>query len=120
MAARRKAAASYLLAAQRCECLSGHVALAGVGEELRRFVEWEPLDVRHFVRVLLGQVAELPGLVSEQVEADHLEDPLALPRVHVADVAELADELAAGAGLLLHLPHGCGLGLLALADPALR
>ena len=36
------------------------------------------------------------------------------------DVAELADERAARARLLLDLPHGRRLGLLTLADPALR
>src|SRR5215510_1228196 len=105
MAARLKAAASYLLAAHRRERFSGHVALAGIREQARRLVERQPLDVCHLVRVLLRQVAELAGFVAEQEEADDLEDALSLPRVHVADVAELPDELAAGTGLLLDLPH---------------
>src|SRR5436190_22847767 len=105
MAARRKAAASYLLAGERRECFTGHVAFTGVGEHARRLVEGQPLHVGHLVGVLLRQVAEPAGLVAQKEEADDLEDPLALPRVDVADVAELADELTAGAGLLLDLPH---------------
>src|SRR5436190_18362958 len=120
MAARREAAASYLLAAERRECLLSHLALAGVGEEPRRLLERQPLYVGDLVRVLLLQIAEPARLVAEQEEADDLEDPLALPRVDVADVAEFADEFAAGPGLLLDLPHRRRLGLLPAPDPALR
>src|SRR5436305_15236329 len=95
MAARREAAASYLLAAERRERLLGHLALAGVGEAPWRLLERQPLHVGDLVRVLLRQIAEPARLVAAQEEADNLEDPLALPRVDVADAAELRDDTAA-------------------------
>src|SRR5262245_26283281 len=53
-------------------------------------------------------------------EAHDLEDPLAVPRVHVADVAQLLAETAWDAGLLESLPKG-GLGrFLARIDEPLR
>jgi hypothetical protein len=53
-------------------------------------------------------------------EAHHLEDAFALPRVDVADVAELRRETARDAGLLVALAQrGLG-GPLACIDEALR
>ena len=95
-------------------------ALAPVGQEPRRLVEREPARRVDLVRVLGRDVAEAPAPVAEEVEADHLEDPLALPRVDVADVPELLDQAALDAGLLGHLPRGRVGGALAGPDQALR
>jgi hypothetical protein len=64
------------------------------------------------VRVLGRDVAEPPATVAEEEEAHHFEDPLALPRVDVAHIAELRHETALDSGLLRHLaPRGLGRAL---------
>src|SRR5206468_7638502 len=61
-----------------------------------------------------------PPRVPQQVEADDFEDPLAGPRVDVADVAELLVEPRLHTRLLGGLAECRLLGLLARADDALR
>ena len=69
--------------------------------------------------VLGRDVAEAPARVAEEEEAHDLEDPLALPHVDVADVAELLEQSALDPGLLRDLAHG-GVGrALAVADDPL-
>src|SRR5262249_9195581 len=64
--------------------------------------------------------AEPPLRIAEEVEADDLEDPLALPRVDGADVPELRHEPRLDACLLLGLAPRRRVRLLAFADQALR
>ena len=64
--------------------------------------------------------AEPAGAIAEEVEADDLEDPLALPRVDVAHVPELLDQRVATPGLLGDLPARRVGRLLAGADVPLR
>src|SRR5207253_4745219 len=70
--------------------------------------------------MLRRDVAEPAGAVAEQEEADDLEDPLAGPRVHVADVAELLDRRRLDARLLGHLAKRGQLRALPRSDQALR
>src|SRR5262249_2555470 len=67
-----------------------------------------------------GQVAERAARVAHEEERDDLEDPLAVPGVDVADVAELAERAAVRAGLLRHLAQGRRLAALAGVDVPLR
>src|SRR6266581_2472994 len=62
-----------------------HLPLALVREQLGRLLERKPTGLRDLVDVFGRNVAQAPGPVAEQEEADHLEDPLAVPGVEVAD-----------------------------------
>src|SRR4029453_12278067 len=64
-------------------------------------------------------VAEPAARVADEVEADDLEDPLALPEVDIADVPELLDEAATNSGLLGHLTESGVRRRLAFPDEAL-
>src|SRR5688572_9692658 len=62
---------------------------------------------------MLGRdVTEPAAGRAKEVEADDLENALAIPGVHVANVPELADQSSVEPGLLEHLPGSCvGRGL---------
>src|SRR5437868_8033373 len=115
-----KPRASYGPVLDRCERSLRHLALAAVGEQLRGLRERQPAHLVDLVCGLERQVAEAAAPVAEEEEADDLEDPLAPPRVHVLDVAELLDEPACRAGFLAHLPHDRVPGILAGVDVAFR
>ena len=70
--------------------------------------------------MLGGHVPEPPARIADEEEGDDLEHPFALPRVHVADVPELAEQTAGGAGLLGHLAERGLLRAFARPDEALR
>src|SRR4051812_26086203 len=72
------------------------------------------------MRVLGRDVAQPAARVMEEEEADDLEDPLAAPRVDVADVPELLDRRRLDPRLFGNLPKGRRLSGLARADQALR
>ena len=70
---------------------------------------------------MLGRdVAEPAALVADEEERDDLEDALALPVEPVADVTELPERVAVGAGLLGDLAERGLLAALARVDPPLR
>src|SRR5437764_6457896 len=101
--------------------LRGHLALAPVGQQPRRLVQWQPARLGHLDPHRLLDLAEPSPAGAEEVEADDLEDAGAVaPRIRVLDVAELLHEAAMDAGLLEHLAD-CGLGgRLARVEVALR
>src|SRR5439155_15999658 len=100
--------------------LFGHLALTTVGEQTLRLLERQPARFVHLVRRLRRQIAEPAARVAEQIKGHELEDPLAVPRVDVAHVAELLDQPRLHAGLLGHLPQRGRVGLLAGPDVPLR
>src|SRR6188768_1656740 len=79
----------------------GHLALAAVGEKLRRLGEREPARLVHLDRELRVDRTQPAPLRADEEEAHDLEDPLAVPRVDVLHVAELRDHGALDPGLLL-------------------
>src|SRR3954470_7269753 len=111
---------SYVLLLEGGRRLLGHLALAVVGEELRRLGERQPLDLGHLVPELLREVAEATALVADEEERHDLEDPLAVPVEPVLDVAQLPKRASACARLLLDLAQRRRLGRVAAVDSALR
>src|SRR6266480_443808 len=96
------------------------MALAAVGEQLRRLVERQPTNLVDLVGGPRRQVAEAPACVAQEEEADDLEDPLPGPGVRVADVTELLDEPPVRAGLLVHLAQSSLARIFAGRDVPLR
>jgi hypothetical protein len=92
-----------LLRSWSATSLRGHLALALVREEPRSVIEREPARLGHLVAELVRDVAEPSRGVADEIEADDLEDALALPDVDVADIAELLDEATANSRFLGHL-----------------
>src|SRR4051794_4654465 len=111
---------SYVLLLEGGRRLLGHLALAVVGEELRRLGERQPLDLGHLVPERLREVAEATALVANEEERDHLEDPLPVPVEPVLDVAELAGRASASARFLGDFAQRSLLRRVAAVDPALR
>src|SRR5439155_2697170 len=98
-----------------------HLALAAVGEELRRLLERQPARRRDLAPHPLLDLAEPAAPGGDEVEADDLEDADAAPAgVRVLHVAELLDERAADAGLLPHLAERRLRRRLARVEIALR
>src|SRR4029078_4585675 len=79
-------------------------------------LERQPARLRDLVCVLGRNVPEPARGVAQEIEADHLEDPLPRPRVHVADVPDLAERPRFDPRLLGDLANGGLLGPLAVSD----
>src|SRR5439155_16539193 len=94
-------------------------ALAFVGEKLRSLREPKPAHFGDLVTVFWRDGAEPAAAVADEVEADDLEHALARPRIDVANVPELADEAASGAGLLGDLAQSGFIATLAGPDQTL-
>src|SRR5204863_4749379 len=92
------------------------LALSAIREQPAGFLERQPAHLCNLDLLLRRDCSEPALPVPEEEEADDLEDSLAGPRVDVADIAELLDELGLDACLLTDLAE-CGLlGLLTEAD----
>ena len=117
----RERAHHMRLLADESERLFRHLALAPVGEQPRRLLERQPARLRDLDSAAPAAMSpSRPPRVAEEVEAHDLEDPLAGPRVDVADVAELRHEPRLDARLLGDLAQGRLLRPLARVDEALR
>src|SRR5439155_14900807 len=102
------------------ERLGRHLALTLVREQPGRFLERQPANLGHLLRVLGRDVPEPARAVAEEEEAHHLENPFSGPGVDVAYIAELLDGSRLDARLLRYLAQGGQLGPLARPDQALR
>jgi hypothetical protein len=96
-----------------------HVALTRVAQARHGFLDRDPLRHVDFLAHGLCDLIDLSGVPAEDVEADALEDGLALEPVHVLHVAELLDADDDQARLLEDLALGGLLGRLALLDVTL-
>src|SRR6202022_4411766 len=87
----------------------GYVALAFVAQQSRCFLQRSPESALHFDSHLWDDVVDAAGMVTQQIEADDLEYPLALApgaHVHVLDIGQLGDGNRGYAGLFADLPQG--------------